>query len=100
MSAAFDIGDTDGPRLGPGPVSCEGQHRSGCHYCLMPRVIHHEIVIRWDTVTEDPTSDVVPDSTLAYTWRTIVEQHLKLGPEAPTLQVTARSWVDGGASGR
>ena len=60
----------------------------------MPRVIHHEIVIRWDTVTEDSTTDVVPDSTLADTWRKIVEQHLKLGPEDPTLQVTASSLIE------
>jgi hypothetical protein len=62
--------------------------------CLVYQVIHQEVVIRWDTVTEDPSSDVVPDSTLTGTWRKIVEQHLRLGPEAPTLKVTARRRLD------
>ena len=62
---------------------------------FMRRVIHHEIVIRWDTVvTDETTADVVPDSTLADTWRKIVEDHLHLGSETPTLQVTATTWVD------
>jgi hypothetical protein len=62
---------------------------------FMRRVIHHEIVIRWDTVvTDETTADVVPDSTLADTWRKIVEDHLQLGSETPTLQVTATTWVD------
>jgi hypothetical protein len=60
---------------------------------LVPHVIHHEVVVRWDTVTEDPYADVMPDSASSETWRKIVEQHLRLGPEAPPLQVTAKSWV-------
>jgi hypothetical protein len=51
----------------------------------VPQVIHHEVVITWDTKTEDPHTDVMPDSTLTDTWRKIVEQHLELGPEASTL---------------
>ena len=60
----------------------------------MADVVHHEVVISWDTVTGDPTGEVMPDSTLAETWRDIVEQHLQLGPEASTLQVMARTWSD------
>jgi len=60
----------------------------------VPHVVHHEVVVRWDTITEDPNTDVVPDSTITDTWRKIVEQHLQLGPETPSLQVTARSWGD------
>jgi hypothetical protein len=57
----------------------------------MARVIHHEVVIRWDITTEDASSDVVPDSTLTDTWRTIAAGHLNLRSSAPTLQVLARS---------
>jgi hypothetical protein len=60
----------------------------------VPDVVHHEVVVRWDTITEDPNADVLPDSTISDTWRKIVEHHLQLGREAPSLQVTARSWVD------
>ena len=59
----------------------------------MLRVIHHEVVIRWD-IEADESADVIPDSTLTDTWRTIVEQHINLRSEAPTLQVAARSWTD------
>ena len=58
------------------------------------RVIHHEVVIRWDTHTDDESADVVPDSTLTDTWRTIAEGHLTLRSEAPTLEVGAHSWAE------
>jgi hypothetical protein len=64
-----------------------------CHHGVVSEIVHHEVVVRWDTVTDDPDADVMPDSTLSETWRKIVQQHLRLGPEAPTLQVTAKSWL-------
>ena len=60
----------------------------------MPRVIHHEVVIRWDTRTDDESADVMPDSTLTDTWRKIAADHLILRSSDPTLEVTARSWAD------
>ena len=60
----------------------------------MPQTVHHELIVTWDTMTEDPSREVLPDNTVADTWRKIVEQHLRLGPDAATLQVTAKSWVD------
>jgi hypothetical protein len=58
------------------------------------RVIHHEVVIRWDIHTDDENADVVPDSTLADTWRKIANDHLTLRSEAPTLDVHGHSWAD------
>ena len=58
------------------------------------RVIHHEVVIRWDTHTDDESADVVPDSTLSDTWRSIAAEHLTLRSDAPTLEVSARSWAE------
>jgi hypothetical protein len=43
--------------------------------------------------TDDESADVVPDSTLADTWRTIAAEHLTLRSEAPTLEVRAHSWT-------
>jgi hypothetical protein len=64
------------------------------HDWLVRRVIHHEVVIRWDTQTDDESADVVPDSTLTDTWRRIVRENINLRSDAPTLQVAARSWAD------
>jgi hypothetical protein len=61
---------------------------------LMARVIHHEVLIRWDITTEDERADVVPDVTLTDTWRAIALEHLNLRSSAPTLQVLARSWAE------
>jgi len=58
------------------------------------RVIHYEVVIRWDTHTDDESADVMPDSTLADQWRRIVREHITLRSDAATLQVAARSWAD------
>jgi hypothetical protein len=58
------------------------------------RVIHHEVVIRWDTHTDDENADVVPDSTLTGTWQSIAAEHLTLRSEAPTLEVRAHSWAE------
>jgi hypothetical protein len=61
---------------------------------LVPRVIHHEVVIRWDITTVDESADVMPDSTLTDTWRKIAAAHLTLRSSDPSLQVTAHSWRD------
>jgi hypothetical protein len=50
-------------------------------------------VIRWDIQT-DESADVMPDSTLTDQWRKIVEEHIKLRSDAPTLRVAARTWTD------
>jgi hypothetical protein len=61
---------------------------------VLVRVIHHEVVIRWDTEADDDSADVLPDSTLTDTWRKIATDHLVLRSESPTLDVRGHSWSD------
>jgi hypothetical protein len=69
-------------------------HPSQAVRMALVRVIHHEVVIRWDIHTHDENADVMPNSTLTDTWHKIAVEHLNLREEAPTLEVRAHSWAD------
>jgi hypothetical protein len=58
------------------------------------RVTHHEVVIRWDSRTDDERTIVMSDDKLTEAWRKIVAQHVDVPSMAPTFEVTARSWSD------
>ena len=60
----------------------------------MARITHHEVVIRWDSRTNDETATVVSDAKLTEAWRKIVAQRVDLPSMAPTFDVRARSWSD------
>jgi hypothetical protein len=78
----------------PGPVRVGEGVGEGPVRMALVRVIHHEVVIRWDIHTDDENADVVPDSTLTDTWHRVAVEHLNLREEAPTLTVRAHSWAE------
>ena len=60
----------------------------------MASITHHEVVIRWDSRTNDEIATAVSDATLTAAWRKIVAEHVDLPSMAPAFEVTARSWTD------
>jgi hypothetical protein len=60
----------------------------------VPGITHHEVVIHWDSHTNDDNASVISDAKLTEAWRKIVAQHVDVPSMAPTFEVTARTWSD------